>query len=65
MGLGLKMFENHWYIPDFLLGVLKGLSNKVNRLELCDWIFLEAGLLRVKGEDRGLVCQAILENTET
>lgn len=56
-----KLKIRHHLIPHFLFGILKALSNKVNRLVLCDWVFLEAGLIWVEGLELGLVCQAVLE----
>lgn len=55
----------HHFIPHFLFGILKALSNKVNRLELCDGVFLEAGLIWVEGLKLGLICQAVLEENSS
>lgn len=46
--------------PHFLFGTFKAVGNKVNRLVLCDGVFLEAGLVGVKGQNFGLVRQAVL-----
>lgn len=50
----------HDTLPDFLFGVFKAIGDKVNRLVLCDRVFLEAGLFRVEGQQFGLVCQGVL-----
>lgn len=46
--------------PDFLFGIFKALSHKVDGLVLCDWVLLHAGLAGVKGQHLGFVCQAVL-----
>lgn len=43
-------------LPDFFFGVLETFSHKVNRLELCNGILLQTGLLRLEGLKFGLVC---------
>lgn len=43
-------------LPDFFFGILETFSHKVNRLELCNRILLQTGLLRLKGLKFGLVC---------
>lgn len=48
-------------IPHFLLGVLEAVSHKVNRLVLGDRVFLDTGLVGVKGQELGLVCQGVLK----
>lgn len=48
-------------LPHFVFRILKALSHIVNRLVLCDWVFLEGGLVGVEGQDFGLVCQAVLK----
>lgn len=49
------------FSPHFLFGVLEALSHKVDGLVLCDWVFLEAGLVGVEGLQLGLVCQTVLK----
>lgn len=49
------------FSPHFLFAILKALSDKVNRLVRRDWVFLEAGLVGVEGQEFGLVCQAVLK----
>lgn len=64
---GWVQWRTSWHdtLPDSLFGVFEALGDKVNRLVLCDWVFLEAGLFRVKGQQFGLVCQGVLwENHE-
>ena len=51
-------------VPDSLFGILEAFSHKVHGLELGDWVFLEAGLLRLKGAELWLVRQTILHNNE-
>lgn len=43
-------------LPDFFFGVLETFSHKVNWLELCNGILLQAGLLWIEGLKFGLVC---------
>lgn len=47
--------------PHFLFGIFEAVGHKVNRLVLCDGVFLEAGLVGVKGQNFGLVRQAVLQ----
>ncbi len=49
-------------LPDFFFGVLKAFSHKVNWLELCNGILLQAGLLRLEGQKFGLVRQTVLQD---
>lgn len=49
--------------PHFLFGIFEAVGNKVNRLVLCDGVLLEAGLVGVKGQNFGLVRQAVLQKT--
>ena len=53
--------QNYVALHDFHLCIVEGLSIKVDRLHLCDGIFLERGLRRVKGVHFWGVSQTILE----
>lgn len=49
------------FLPHFLFGIFKALGDKVNRLVLCDGVFLQAGLVGVEGHELGFVRQGVLE----
>lgn len=49
-------------LPDFFFGFLETFSHKVNWLELCNGILLQAGLLWLEGEKFGLVRQTVLQD---
>lgn len=48
-------------LPHFVFGIFEAVGNKVNGLVLGDGVLLEAGLVGVKGQDLGLVRQAVLQ----
>lgn len=51
--------------PHFLLGVLKAVGDEVERLELGDGVLLQAGLVRIEGQQLRLVRQAVLKDPDT